>query len=211
LPPEQRRPRCRLRRTYGPQPGTAGKPAANRAVPRVRWRPLPGRAHRPLNARKKPLPMAGELIEPPVRSQCARVAVVVDSSADARVNRCCAACHRRRVGRLMTDQEYSASCSVDAAADLGDELCCGRRQEVVRDQRLQNPDLVQQQQLTRGVVAVVADHRRDHRPVLRLHVRAVVAPRRRPLRLSPHPQARSGGTRASAFSRLRRLFGAAAP
>ncbi|HEY5114281.1 MAG TPA: hypothetical protein VIJ00_02025, partial [Nakamurella sp.] len=43
-----------------------------------------------------------------------------------------------------------------AVADLGDQLLL--RAEVVRHQRLQRPDLVQQQQLCGGVVTVVADH-----------------------------------------------------
>ena len=51
-----------------------------------------------------------------------------------------------------------------AIANLGEELLLG--QEVVRHLRLQHPNLVEQQQLCTGVVAVVADHGAYHGPVL---------------------------------------------
>ena len=60
-----------------------------------------------------------------------------------------------------------------AVPDLRDQLLL--RAEVVRHQRLQRPDLVQQQQLCGGVVTVVADHGAHDRPVLLLDVGAVVA------------------------------------
>jgi len=71
-----------------------------------------------------------------------------------------------------------------AVPDLGDELLL--RVEVVADQGLQRPDLVQQHQFCLRVVAQV-DHQSTHRgPVLLLHVRAVVlVPRPRPGELQP--------------------------